>query len=108
MKKVVATSTYDYFSPSITKSEAADVILSLREDLMSRLITRYPEVSVKVGPTAARSDYIGAQLSVVNGGVYSGEYVFQFDAYPEYFDRSDYISHLMRERIKFIDSILRR
>ena len=96
------------FVPEVFDSDKVDNMLDdLKHSIWEKLFRKLPDLQIKFKNIRFNSHEVACDVEVYNNGnqlKYSGE--FEFDAYPDYWDESDYQQHIKVTISKFVSNLV--
>jgi len=96
------------YVPEVFDADKVDDILNdLKHTIWEKLFRKIPDVKIRFKNIRFNPHEAACDVEVFNNGnqlKYSGE--FEFDAYPEYWDESDYRQHIKTTITKFVNELV--
>lgn len=105
--KVRILASDDMFIPeSFDDTDVEDIIETIRQKVLDKYGRRFKKIAIDIDDVSWSDTRFRCEVSIFNGNRLVSQKYFDFTQYDDYFDESDYNSHLSREIISFVGNLV--
>ena len=95
----------EYIPRSFDKNSVESILRDLDDAVQGKFSKRYKQMSVEFEDIFFKGNTMKAKVILYNNGLEKKSKLFEFSAYFDYWDISDYQQHVAMSIQKFVDSL---